>query len=189
MLEKFKSSFLPLYGEQDQRWPGFLFIAEQLIALNRPVIIVETGTMREPGNYQGDGSATQIWNWLAQETGGVAITIDLDPHATALAQKYCGHTVALTRDSITALRNFLPQPIDLMFHDSFDYQPGQEVNSMFHMVAELGSIWPRLPKDCLIAVDDCHSAAQGKHALIRRCLAGLNIQPLQEGYITVWKKP
>lgn len=188
MLDKFDQIFKPLYGDGDKRWPAFRLIAEKLLGLGRPVVIVETGSIRQPGNFAGDGNAALLWDWIALMTNGVFLTIDIDPMATSVTKSLCGYSICHTQDSVTALRGPLPTSADLLYLDSYDYFPGQEINAMMHQAAELGSVWSRLPEGCLIASDDCHNAQSGKHVFTRMMLGALGMKPLLESYVTVWQK-
>jgi hypothetical protein len=188
-LETFEQVFKPLYGDSDKRWDAFRFISQELFALSRPVVIVETGSTRNPSNFAGDGCASLLWNYIARETKGVSVSIDIDIHASEVTQRLCPNTRIITSDSVTALRGYLPQPIDLLYLDSYDLSPGQEINAAMHQVAELGAIWNRLPSGCLIASDDCLEESLGKHVGTHVLMHALGIEPLLKSYIYIWKKP
>lgn len=188
LFDRFVREFEPLYGKDDVRWQGLKFIAKELLSLNRPVKIIETGSMRKPGAWRSDGNATAVWDWIACETNGLAISIDIDIAATQTTKFMCSNVQAVTADSITALRGILPEKIDLLFLDSYDYSAGEAINAVMHQVAELGAAWSKLPEGCLIASDDCESANSGKHILTTRVLGSLGMQPIHDGYVSVWRK-
>lgn len=188
LLDKFVKDFEPLYGKDDLRWQSFKFIAEQLLSLGRPVVIIETGSMRRPGSWNSDGCATMVWDWIARETRGIAVSIDIEPSASDTVRRACPHTRAITMDSIPALRGFLPSPIDLLYLDSYDYSPGLAIESIFHQIGELGAAWSKLPEGCLIASDDCQADNSGKHVGTKIILNAMGMQPVCSGYISVWKK-
>lgn len=187
LLSQFEETFKPLLGDS-ARWEAFHFLAKELFSLNRSVCIVETGTLRQPGNWTGDGCSTAIWEWFMTHVGGAAISIDNDPAACSTAQRVCPHVRVINQDSVIALRNYLP-PIDLLFLDSYDYSPGEEINAPLHQIAELGSIWSRLPSGALIASDDCIQKDAGKHVGTAVLMQALSNPPIFTGYITVWRKP
>lgn len=187
-IEQFKAVFQPLYGASDKRWPSFEYIADKLFALERPVVIIETGSTRNPSNFNGDGCASLLWNYIAKETKGVAVSIDIDITASAITGKLCPYTRTITSDSITALRGYLPRPIDLIYLDSYDFMPGEELNSCFHQLGEIGAIWNRLPEGSLIASDDSIDERTGKPALTRQLFKMLGLPLLIDGYVPVWQK-
>jgi len=72
-----------------------------------------------------------------------------------------------------------PETLDFLYLDSYDLT--ETIDSPTHHLAELASVYPRLPSGCLIAVDDCVSEQHGKHRFVRdwledgraACTAGL----------------
>jgi hypothetical protein len=187
LLEQFEEKWKPYLGDT-VRWTAFSFIAADLLAKPNPVI-VETGTLRQPGNFRGDGQSTRLWDWIAKKTGGLAISTDIDLDYCRTAARLCPNVRVNQGDSVAFLRGYLPAGIDLLYLDAFDYSEGQEISSMMHHAAELAAVWDQLPSGCLIAIDDCHSAASGKHALVREILHFINVHPEVTGYINVWRRP
>ena len=91
-------------------------------------------------------------------------------------------------DSIIAIRAISnPEKIDFLYLDSFDLT--ETIDSPSHHLAELASIYPRLSSGCIIAIDDCVSDQLGKHRFVKEWLSGLNVEPVFNGYITIWIKP
>lgn len=187
LFEEFENEFRPLLGKTP-RWKAFEFIAKELLSKERPVII-ETGTLRQPGNWAGDGQSTALWDWIVAKTGGTAISTDINFYNCEVAAKTCPNVRVNCGDSVAFLRGYLPANINLLYLDAFDYAPGAELSSMMHHAAELAAAWDQLPSGCLIAVDDCHSDSNGKHAMVRHILSGIGVQPEVTGYITVWRRP
>lgn len=187
VFEQWQAEFKPLLGAT-ARWEGFCYIMRDLLERPKPVI-VETGTLRQPGNWRGDGQSTRLWQWVVEHRPGLAISVDIESSACDLSRKECPGVHVVCADSPAFLRGFLPFAIDLLYLDSREWGPGAEVESTMHQVAELAAIWERLPSGCLIASDDSHSADQGKPALTRRLLHTLGIEPELDSYIVVWRKP
>lgn len=191
MLDKFLAEFGPrLFHRRD----GFHFILWKLLQLNRPVFIVETGTARQEGNWAGDGQSTLIWNWLMQEIGEHAVSVDIDPKAVEVAHKQCSKVYCVCEDSVTFLKDMPDDSaakVDLLFLDSFDWGETKLQHSLseLHHAGELAAIYSRLRSGCLIAVDDCHAIDQGKHVLVQEFFNRLGVEPMHRGYITVWRKP
>jgi hypothetical protein len=186
-LAEFEREFRGKVGE-DRRWPAFKVIAYYLLAKQGPVHIAETGCARQADNWNGDGQSTQVWNWIIERTGGSAIAFDIDPGAVAYAKTVAPLVDVQCIDSVQGLR-MIPHPekLDFLYLDSYDVTPG--IESPTHHLAELASIYPRLPSGCLIAVDDCKSETHGKHRFVRDWLLSLGVRPLLESYVTVWRKP
>jgi hypothetical protein len=184
---EFEDAFTDKLGDTP-RWAGFAYIVHDQLQRER-VGIIETGTSRKPGDWVGDGNATQVWDWLVARKGGYGVSVDVEMAAVEGAQKLCPNIQCICQDSVTFLRGYISFSPTLVYLDSRDLVPGAEVTSCMHQVAELAAIWERLPSGCLIASDDSHNADQGKPALTRRLLHILGIQPELDSYIVVWRKP
>lgn len=172
-----------------KRWAAFKFIADELYALGRPVGIVETGCLRLAGNWAGDGQSTAVWDWLISNLGGYGHSYDISPESVEAARSAVRLMQIHQQDSVEALRTFASaSTIDLLYLDSFDWSADSTASAEHHL-QELMAIYPRLRPGCLIAIDDCFSDLEGKHAFAKDWLAGIGVQPVTKGYITVWRKP
>lgn len=169
------------------RWLAFKFIADRLLGLDRPVRIIETGSVRDETNWSGDGCSTFLWECLCEMTGGYGVSIDSGLTAHQIVGRHCRRMSSRLEDSIEGLMNVVTESADLLYLDSWDYA-GDGMSELHH-VGELAVAYPRLPKGCLIAVDDCHGEYVGKHALVKRFFELIQIRPLFESYITIWEKP
>jgi hypothetical protein len=65
--EQFRSHFRPRLGK---RADGFAAIFEALTAGPPRPLIIETGCLRIPGNWEGDGQSTFMFDALARARGG-----------------------------------------------------------------------------------------------------------------------
>lgn len=187
-LRAWVKEFYPLLGHTG-RWAGLSFIVEDQLA--REVVgIIETGTCRAPGNWDGDGCATKVWDWLVGR-GGWAVSVDMDVNACRASQEFCPNVQVVCQDSVTFLRGILPGAPTLLYLDSFDYPEPIELRkaAMMHQAAELASVYSRLPIGCLIASDDSIAVDHGKPGLTRRLLASFGVEPIHDSYIVVWRKP
>ena len=186
-LAEFDYAFKGKLGEE-HRWPAFKTIAYYLLAKSEPVHIVETGCAREAYNWSGDGQSTQVWSWIVERTGGSVISFDISEKAVAYAKSVAPLADVRCGDSVIGLRTIPnPEQIDFLYLDSYDLASG--IESPTHHLAELTSIYPSLKSGCLIAVDDCVNEQHGKHRFVRDWLAILGVKPIQESYVTVWRKP
>lgn len=179
------------------RRPRFEALAEAMLALNRPVFIVETGCMRvspsnEPAEY--DGCSTLVWDYIAQQCQGRCFTIDISPQNTEYTKtKVSRFTQVICGESVRTLANISATnyKIDFLYLDSMDYQ-GTLVDkgiSALHHAAELSAAWPWLAHDALIAIDDCIEPYKGKHSIVKKFFEEIGVQPLVDDYIHVWRKP
>ena len=186
-LADFDREFRSKLGE-NRRWPAFKTIAYYLLAKQEPVHIAETGCARERDNWYGDGQSTQVWNWIIERTGGTAVSFDTNPKAVAYAKSAAPLVDVHCIDSIQGLR-MIPKPeeLDFLYLDSYDLTDG--IESPTHHLAELTAVYSRLKSGCLIAVDDCVNETRGKHRFVRDWLRMLGVNPIQESYVTVWRKP
>lgn len=187
MLQKFHDQFNKQLGET-RRWAAFLYVVTHLGSLRRPVTIVETGCARALNNWAGDGQSTLVWDWLVGELGGTATSFDISSDSVAYARSKVQHANVVQSDSIIGLRCVDASKIDFLYLDSYDWTGS--IDSPAHHLAELASVYPRLPSGCLIAVDDClDGEGGGKHAFVKAFLTSLGIEPKVIGYVTVWIKP
>lgn len=174
------------------RYNAFQAIAYILLRNATPIQIVETGGLRSPDNWDGDGCSTRVWDWLAWASGGSLISIDVHAHCgehmrnvcTAASQFHCGDSVDWLRHPTHPLSK-----TDLLYLDSFDYVNTDPGRASLHAAAELAACWDALPSGCLIAIDDCISAKEGKHLLVALFFKLRNIFPVVSGYVTAWRKP
>jgi hypothetical protein len=186
-LADFDAEFAGRLGAT-RRWGAFRTIVADLIARGRHVNIVETGCARQPNNWDGDGQSTLVWDWVLDKVGGTGLSMDISPENCAAAAAQVQHFKVACVDSVVGLRTMVkPETLDFVYLDSYDLT--ETIDSPTHHLAELASIYPRLPSGCLIAVDDCVSEQHGKHRFVRDWLARMGVQPLLRGYVTVWVKP
>lgn len=158
-----------------------------LVLQSRPgCTIVETGTVREPGNWAGDGQSTVVWDTFAAEMGGTVTTIDVDPHcAEVVAQLGLTHTTALTGDSLTILPT-LTGPVDLLYLDSMDINWSNPGPSSEHHLAELVAADHLLGPGTIVAVDD-NAHGTGKGEAVAAEMARRGVQAWMSNYVRAWR--
>jgi predicted O-methyltransferase YrrM len=159
---------------------------------NRPGLIVETGTARIEGNWGGDGQSTLIWDWLAERLPVRVKSVDINPEFVEIARKQVKHTEVICANSLNMLSGLSDVDLydmTLLYLDSFDWHPSIALDSMFHHMAELATVWAKLPRGCLVVVDDRHSDTQGKHFMVQVFMEQLGIKPAFVGYQIGWYKP
>lgn len=195
-FEEFCHIFKPLLStnvykkNQYNRWASFEFLAKELLYKNRPLNIVETGTLRSENDWLGYGHSTLLWDWIISKTNGLFYSVDIDSAAIKFARARTKNTNLIHCDSIGFLRGAEASNIDLLYLDSYNWSEEEHISSCLHHMTELGAIWDRLPSGCLIAVDDRHSDISGKHVLVDLFFSAIiKIEPLIKCHVIVWKKP
>jgi hypothetical protein len=184
----FAARFAPHLGDT-RRWQAFVFIADTLAELRRPIGIVETGCLRQIGNWAGDGQSTVVWDWLLKHHGGYGHSYDISAESVAAARSSVSTMQVHQQDSVEALAGFASaSTIDLLYLDSYDWTADSDASAQHHR-KELEAIYDRLRPGCLIAVDDCMGKEKGKHALVTPWLAERGVEPIVTGYVYVWRKP
>lgn len=188
MNNLFAIRFAPYLGAT-KRWQAFAYIADALAELRRPIGIVETGCLRQQGNWDGDGQSTVVWDWILNRLGGYGHSYDISADSVAVARAAVNRMEVHQQDSVEALAGFPnASTIDLLYLDSYDWTADSDASAKHHR-AELEAIYDRLRPGCLIAVDDCFSPTEGKHALVLPWLAERGVEPIVTGYVYVWRKP
>lgn len=159
------------------------------------VLVVETGGLRQPGNFEGDGQSTVIFDAYVQFRRGQLISIDLDPACAAHTREYCSpRAFPVTADSVGFFHLLSSlgeqRPIDLLYLDSMDLDQSNPAPSAQHHLKELTAIMPRLGPGSLIAVDDnplVGGQRQGKGYLLTEFLNAIGARQLFDGYQALWQ--
>jgi hypothetical protein len=185
--QNFAAFFAPRLG---QRADGFAAIFRAMETQAKP-IIVETGCLRVPGNWRGDGQSTFMFDAFVRERGGWAFSIDLTLEAVETAREACsGSTHLILGDSVAAL-NALAEtskgPISLLYLDSFDLG-STPLPSAIHHGLELIAARPLLGPGSLVVVDDYGIGGQGgKGMIVDQFFSRSSAEVLYSGYQKVWR--
>jgi hypothetical protein len=180
-------------GNFGNRGEQFAYLAKILLRLERPVLILETGSMRPNDAPEQDGQSTLVWDWIVSRAGGMCYTVDLDPAHTEHTQKMVSEkTKAITMESLKFMVNSTyMKPIDLLYLDSCDWTGSRrsKMESSLHHVGELAAVWDHLADYGIVAVDDCYGPFEGKQALVEGFFTLLGERPIMTGPIYAWQKP
>ena len=150
----------PITGRKD----SFANALDLLLAMyHRPIVIVETGCIRNTTEESrfGDGWSTLNWEWFAKLTDSSVYVVDIDANHLEKAKQVVPESQYVTykqQDSIEFLKNF-HRPIDFLFLDSYDYC-GDEENIRKcheHQLSELKAVWDKLNDNCFVLIDDVFS--------------------------------
>lgn len=137
------------------------FILNKLYSLNRPIIVVETGTMWN-GLENNQGAFTLIFaDFIKNYTRGKIITVDISTDHISNCQEFTKEFSDvidyIVSDSVYYLKSLgddFVSKIDLIFFDSYDVNLDEPLPSQIHHLRELLSIYDRLSDTVSLAVDD-----------------------------------
>lgn len=166
-----------------KRHEAFATIAE---LLPQDCRIVETGTVRDLGNWEGDGQSTIVWDTLATDLGGTVTTIDINPlGAELVAQLGLEATTAIVGDSLDVIPT-LSGHCDFLYLDSFDVDFENPQPAAAHHLSELMAALNLLAPGSIVAVDD-NEDDQGKGSEVAWFLAEHGANEIVRGYVRVWR--
>ena len=166
-----------------KRHEAFAAIAE---LLPEGCHIIETGTVRQIDNWEGDGQSTIVWDTLATNLGGTVTTIDIDPIGGQLvAELELQATTAIVGNSLDVIPT-LTGHADLLYLDSFDVDFENPLPAAAHHLSELMAALNLLAPGSLVAVDD-NEDDQGKGSEVAWFLAEHGAVEIVRGYVRVWR--
>ena len=187
--EQYRRYFRPRLGKRAE---GFDVLFQSALALGRSLLIVETGTLRQPGNWEGDGQSTFMFDALVRSCGGALFSIDVTIESIDSARKACSSaTQLIANDSVSALHalaGIVSKEIDLLYLDSFDVDPKNPLPSAIHHGLELTAVRPLIGPGTVICVDDyAVGAGGGKGMIVERFLSNIGAKVLYSGYQKMWR--
>jgi predicted O-methyltransferase YrrM len=171
------------------REEGFRKIFDYLERLKK-VTIVETGTYREPDNYEGDGCSTLLFDNFVDYNDGCVYSVDCDPDACALARDSTAFTKVIESDSVEFLGTLYGK-IDLLYLDSYNITDwNDDWAPAAHHLKELFAAHNAIQEGTLIVVDDNMITPRGrrlgKGRLVYELMDSLGIEPFIDGYQVGW---
>jgi hypothetical protein len=188
--EQFPRSFEPLLKA---RADGFATIFRSLPKPPHKLLIIETGCMRIPGNWAGDGQSTFMFDALARERDGLLLSIDVTMESVDTACRACSSaTHLLLGDSVAtlhALSSLIKRPADLLYLDSYDLDPRNPMPSAIHHAMELIAAQPLLGPNTIVCVDDYSVGGTpgGKGLVLDQYFSRIRARVLYSGYQKVWQ--
>ncbi len=186
-------------GHYSDRYNGFRIIFDNLLKKNKSsYIIIETGTIRDFGNWC-DGQSTLLFYDFLRCVGGGLLSIDInDAYLEDCENNILNYNftkdynnkpefVQVCDDSIETL-NELICSVDLLYLDSFDLDISNPEPSMIHHLKEMLSAHKILRgnKDIIIAVDDNFTSI-GKGKYVLEWAKTIKAEILHEGYQIIFK--
>ena len=169
---------------------------------DKDFFIVETGCMRADHGQLAlgdDGASTYIFDDFINYYDGEVASVDINPDNVAHAQKMVSSkTQVYCSDSVEFLWN-IPQKrkIDLLYLDSFDFEPEDPIPSQKHHLKELTAVMKNLRKGSIIMVDDnlntpefewfTKIAQGGKAGFVKEFMKDIGAELLLAEYQIIWR--
>jgi hypothetical protein len=182
--QQFEQFFRPRLGK---RADGFATLFAALAARPTPLII-ETGCLRTPDNWEGDGQSSFIFDALVRHRHGKFLSIDASVESIATARRACSSAANfICNDSVSALHTLgqlVRGPADLLYLDSLDFDPANPLSSAIHHAMELTAAGPLRGSGTIVCVDDygVTSGPGGKGLSLDMFFNRINADVLYAGY-------
>jgi hypothetical protein len=178
-----------------QRADGFNLVFAHLESLDQPGYhIIETGTLRNPGNWK-DGQSARLFTEFIEHHSGSVRSVDIDPAAVASAREAItsGKFESTCMDSVLYLATQLDLDcVDLFYLDSYDVKWNDDHLSAAHHLMEFQTIEPHLKPGAMVVIDDNSrfkdsGTRTGKGHYIADYLAAKGIDPVYDAYQIIYK--
>ena len=146
-------------------------------------IIIETGTSRLIGNWEGDGCFTVIAGSIAKATNTKLWTCDLlKDHIDAakfMTREFKDNIEYVEGDSVAFLESVLC-PIDFLYLDSMDFVIGGDPNpAQDHCLKEYLAAKENLHSNSIVIIDDCALPQGGKG---KKCIEQMH----SDGWVSIY---
>ena len=156
--------------------------------------IIETGTLRNPGNWK-DGQSARLFTEFVDMHGGSVRSVDIDPEAVATARSaIVSQRFSVTESDSVAWLNQQKdlRQVDLFYLDSWDVKWRDDRASAEHHLLEFQAIEPYLRPGTLVAIDDNarfldSGGRTGKGRRIVEYLQGYGKHPIYDAYQIIYQ--
>lgn len=178
-----------------QRAKGFNLVFEHLESREQSEYhIVETGTMRNPGNWK-DGQSARLFTEFVEHHSGSVRSVDIDPEAVDAARAAITSTrfSSTCQDSVLYLSTQSDlNRVDLFYLDSYDVKWNNDHLSADHHLQEFLTIEPYLKPGALVVIDDNSrfldsNQRTGKGHYIADYLETKEIRPIYDAYQIIYR--
>lgn len=179
-----------------RRADGFAAIFAAILATPRAPghapLIIETGTLRIPGNWAGDGQSSFMFDALVRERGGLFVSIDIALESIDTARRALSSATHLVlNDSVAvlhALSREVSRPASLLYLDSYDLDPANPLPSAIHHIMELTAARALLGPGTIVCVDDYGAGSEGgKGMILDMFFSAIRAEVVYAGYQKVWR--
>ena len=169
---------------------------------NKDFFIVETGCMRADHGQLAlgdDGASTYIFDDFINFYDGEVVSVDINPDNVRHAQKMVSdRTTVYCSDSVEFLWNIPDKrKIDLLYLDSYDFEPDNPIPSQKHHLKELTAVMKNLRKGSIIMVDDNANTPEfewftkiaqgGKAGFVKEFMKDVGAELLLDEYQIIWR--
>jgi len=177
------------------RAPGFDLMFELLEASKQQEYhIIETGTLRNPGNWK-DGQSARLFTEFVEAHQGSVRSVDIDLGAVENAQNAIKNKCfsAFCSDSVAWLNSQSDlDKVDLFYLDSWDVKWENDADSAEHHLKEFLAIEPYLKPGAVVAIDDnsrflTDNRRTGKGRRIVEYLEQKGINPIFDHYQIIYE--
>jgi SAM-dependent methyltransferase len=156
--------------------------------------IIETGTLRNPGNWK-DGQSARLFTEFVKHHGGSVRSVDIDPAAVASARGAItsDQFESTCMDSVLYLATQLDlDQVDLFYLDSYDVKWNDDHASADHHLREFQTIESNLKPGAMVVIDDNSrfkdsGTRTGKGHYIADYLHAKGIDPVYDAYQIIYK--
>ena len=169
---------------------------------DKDYFIVETGCMRADHGQLAlgdDGASTYIFDDFINFYDGEVVSVDINPDNVRHAQKMVSdRTTVYCSDSVEFLWNIPDKrKIDLLYLDSYDFEPDNPIPSQKHHLKELTAVMKNLRKGSIIMVDDNANTPEfewftkiaqgGKAGFVKEFMKDVGAELLLDEYQIIWR--
>lgn len=181
-----------LISRTTKRQRSFELMLKKLENRKNPTII-ETGCIRQPNSFDGDGMSSLIFDSYAYHHDGLYMSVDININHVNLAksmikkgQVFCDDSVKFLFELNEKFRNTNTY-IDLLYLDSFDLDQRNPHPSSLHHIMELLVAWPSCKPGTIVCVDDNLSNGIGKGTYIHSFMELISKKPIFNEYQIIWE--
>jgi hypothetical protein len=186
--EQFHRFFRPRLAARAE---GFAALFGALPKPSEKLLIVETGCLRIPRNWDGDGQSTFMFDALARDRGGFFFSIDVNLESVETARTACSSSTHLILgDSVATLHHLgqlIARPANVLYLDSYDVNPQNPMPSAIHHAMELTAAQPLIGPGTIVCVDDYGIAGGGKGLVLDQYFSAIRAEVLYSGYQKMWR--
>ena len=169
---------------------------------SKDFFIVETGCMRADHGklaFGDDGASTYIFDDFINYYDGEVVSVDINSSNVKHAQEMVSErTEVYCSDSVEFLWNIpSKKKIDLLYLDSYDFDPKNPIPSQKHHLKELCASMKNLRKGSIVVVDDNANTPEfewftkiaqgGKAGFVKDFFKSIGVEPLLHEYQIVWR--
>ena len=155
--------------------------------------IVETGTLRKPGDWKA-GQSSMLFEQFVKFHEGCVTSVDIDVRACEAARSAldANFTTVNLGDSVEFLYNNDWSSVDLFYLDSYDVKWASPLPSAEHHLKEFHAIEKYMKPGVVLAIDDNSFLLEGnqrtgKGMLVYQHLLDQGIVPLYDDYQIIYK--